>query len=212
MSEVGAKVKESKLGHLESTQSTDNRCSVLLYRVYSSVVHISEVMTLSAEGPCPNRRTLSIYVEVAACPHGFELSDTTQSCICHKRLRQYTDHCIINDKSKFGTIFRERKADFWVGFDLSSRGLILHPNCPFDFCTNEETLVTVDNSDVQCNYRNLPKIRPWAMNFSGYSKRGVGLFSSVLVFHSKIGPPYKLVYTHPDITGCEGLHKKRTRK
>ena len=58
-------------------------------------------------------------------------------------------------------------------------------------------------------YRNLPKIRPWAMNFSGYSKRGVGLFSSVLVFHSKIGPPYKLVYTHPDITRCEGicLHK-----
>ena len=55
-------------------------------------------------------------------------------------------------------------------------------------------------------YRNLPKIRPWAMNFSGYSKRGVGLFSSVLVFHSKIGPPYKLVYTHLDITR-EGLHK-----
>ena len=37
-----------------------------------------------------------------------------------------------------------------------------------------------------CMYRNLPKIRPWAMNFSGYSKRGVGLFSSVLVFYSSL--------------------------
>ena len=35
-------------------------------------------------------------------------------------------------------------------------------------------------------YGNLLKVRPWAMNLSGSSKRGVGLFSSVLIFHPKI--------------------------
>ena len=42
------------------------------------------------------------------------------------------------------------------------------------------------------NYRNLPIIRPWARKLSGSSKRGVGLFSSVLIFHSKVRPPYML--------------------
>ena len=41
-------------------------------------------------------------------------------------------------------------------------------------------------------YRNLPIIRPWARKLSGSSKRGVGLFSSVLIFHSKVRPPYML--------------------
>ena len=43
-----------------------------------------------------------------------------------------------------------------------------------------------------CMYRNLPIIRPWARKLSGSSKRGVGLFSSVLIFHSKVRPPYML--------------------
>ena len=32
----------------------------------------------------------------------------------------------------------------------------------------------------------------WARKLSGSSKRGVGLFSSVLIFHSKVRPPYML--------------------
>ena len=39
-------------------------------------------------------------------------------------------------------------------------------------------------------YRNLSKIRPWAMNLSDSSKKGVGVFSRVVIFLSKIRPPH----------------------
>jgi len=45
-------------------------------------------------------------------------------------------------------------------------------------------------------YHRLSKIHPWAMNLSGCSKRGVGIFSRTLSPESrptpfeKLGPPY----------------------
>ena len=36
----------------------------------------------------------------------------------------------------------------------------------------------------------ISKIRPWAMNLSDSSKRGVSIFSRVLIFLSKICPPH----------------------
>ena len=39
-------------------------------------------------------------------------------------------------------------------------------------------------------YCNVLKIRPWAMNFSGSSKRGVGVFSRVVIFRLKIHLPH----------------------
>ena len=38
-------------------------------------------------------------------------------------------------------------------------------------------------------YCNLPIILPWAMSFSGYPKRRVGVFRAFPGFHSKVGPP-----------------------
>ena len=33
-----------------------------------------------------------------------------------------------------------------------SQGIILHPHCPFDYCTSKEVYFAVDDSDKQCNY------------------------------------------------------------
>ena len=51
-------------------------------------------------------------------------------------------------------MLRKHNSKFWVGYhsDNESRGLILHPNCPFDYCTSEETYLEVDDSHKQCNY------------------------------------------------------------
>ena len=35
--------------------------------------------------------------------------------------------------------------------DNTSDGLILHPHCPFDYCTSKELYIAVDDSDKQCN-------------------------------------------------------------
>ena len=109
-------------------------------------------MTLYAQGPCSptQANTLMVIVNIQHCPHGFQLSKNESICICAKRLQHFTNTCLIDSR----TVLREHNAEFWVGYnsDNESRGLILHPNCPFDYCTAEETYLTVDDSDKQCNY------------------------------------------------------------
>ena len=41
---------------------------------------------------------------------------------------------------------------------------------------------------------NLSKIRPWAMNLSGSQKSGMGVFSRVVIFFSKIHPPHMQLF------------------
>ena len=60
------------------------------------------------------------------------------------------------------------------------------------YLMDEETPVSGKQTLYAYMYRNLPIIRPWARKLSGSSKRGVGLFLSVLLFHSKVRPPYML--------------------
>ena len=96
---VHASLSENRitLQDLERTQTTNNTCSSLRNNIYSSLTNVSEVMTLSADGPCPpSGRSLSVYVEVLECPHGFELSNISQSCVCHKQLRKFTDNCVVD--------------------------------------------------------------------------------------------------------------------
>ena len=55
-------------------------------------------------------------------------------------------------------IVRPNGSEFWVGYDNDSDGLILHPQCPFDYCTEVEQVVQVDDSDTQCNYNRTGKL------------------------------------------------------
>ena len=45
-----------------------------------------------------------------------------------------------------------------MGYDTDSDSLILHPQCPFDYCTEIEQIVQVDDSDTQCNYNRTGKL------------------------------------------------------
>ena len=55
--------------------------------------------------------------------------------------------CKIDDK------IIERSPEFWVGYvpNSTSDGLILHPHCPFDYCTSKKMYIAVDDSDGQCS-------------------------------------------------------------
>ena len=47
----------------------------------------------------------------------------------------------------------EHSLEFWVGYipNSTTDGLILHPHCPFDYCTSKKMYITVDDSDEQCS-------------------------------------------------------------
>ena len=141
------------ISNLEGTQNIDNTCNTLKYTIQSRAVGTSQEMTLYAQGPCSpaQTNTLTVTVNIENCPPGFQLSVNEPICICAERLQQFTNTCSVDST----TVLREHNAEFWVGYDSDNefRGLILHPNCPFDYCTSEETYLAVDDSDKQCNYK-----------------------------------------------------------
>ena len=138
------------------TIKASESCATLRYTIQSIAADLTQKMTLYVEGLCPpteaknKSNTLSVFVEILSCPPGFQLYGPQNQpfCICAKRLQQFTTTCLINNK----TVLRAQNAEFWVGYDNESQGLILHPHCPFDYCTSQKTYLAVTDSDRQCNY------------------------------------------------------------
>ena len=146
-----------KFSDLENIQNTTSKCTFLKYTIHTQAVETSQQMSLYAEGLCPPReRTavstptniLTVQLEVLRCPPGFELSEISPACICAQRLKPFTNDCQINDRAV------QRDSEFWVGWDTNnntSDGLILHPHCPFDYCSSNRIYIRVDDSDKQCS-------------------------------------------------------------
>ena len=144
--------KNISISNLEYSQNIDNTCNTMEYTIHSRAIGTTQKITLYAQGPCSptQTNTLMVNVIIKSCPPGFELSMNEPICICAERLQKFTNTCLV-DRT---TVLRMYNAEFWVGYisGKQSRGLILHPNCPFDHCTSEETYLAVDDSDKQCNY------------------------------------------------------------
>ena len=130
----------------QDIQNVLNKCTELYYQVYSSAANNSGTLVLYADGPCStNGKLLDISLEILDCPHGFSLNPSVGICECEPRLQKYTTRCNITDRTL------ERSGDFWVGYDEHTRGLILHPHCPFDFCVSGHINVSLNDTDKQCN-------------------------------------------------------------
>ena len=134
----------------ENIQNANNSCTTLKYTIQSSAENITQNMTLYAKGPCtPSQtNTLTITVDILYSPPGFQLLSNQTACTCAERLQHFTDTCLINNK----TVLRRQDAEFWVGYDSRTHGLILHPHCPLDYCTSGEVYLAANDSDKQCNY------------------------------------------------------------
>ena len=146
-----------KIQELQDTQRTlkSQLCSKLSFTVFSAESENGN-LTLSIDSPCV-QNSLTVQINMQRCPHGFQLSTSTNTCICDKRLTKKilksTERCDI------GTgIVRPNGSEFWVGYDTDSDSLILHPQCPFDYCTDIEQIVQVNDSDTQCNYNRTGKL------------------------------------------------------
>ena len=86
------------------------------------------------------------------CPPGFNISESTRSCVCEPRLAQYTGEHQCRIKNGLGHITRNLGQHFWVGYDSQTDGLVLHPNCPFQYCVNGDIVFPLNNTDIQCAY------------------------------------------------------------
>ena len=149
-----------KIKEFQDTQKTTKSqlCSKLSFTVYSAESKRGNLTLYLADSPC-DQNSLTIQIHIQRCPHGFQISTSTNTCICDERLTKeilkFTERCDIETG-----IVRPNGSEFWVGYDNDndSKGLILHPQCPFDYCTEVEQVVQVDDSDTQCNYNRTGKL------------------------------------------------------
>ena len=139
---------DTNLLHSEyQLQQLNNTCTTLSYAVLS----LSRIVwiELHADGsPCDDDK-LEIGVTLyQACPPGFNLSVSARPCVCEPRLTKYTNSCTITDE--LGQIARDEGQQFWVGYDNQSDELILHLQCPFDYCANHTVIFPLNDTDKQC--------------------------------------------------------------
>ncbi len=133
------------------TQPTQDSkvCSQLEYPLFST--RRNAKLQLYSDEPCSTSGFPFTYlITFNPCPVGFTLS-VQGDCICEERMQKYTQICVIHNL----TIIRQHDDSFWVGVDNHSgtERLILHPHCPFDFCTNEVVSFLLNNTDSQCTNR-----------------------------------------------------------
>ncbi len=131
------------------TQPTENKsdCTELQYPLFSDDI-MNARLKLYSDEPCSTSGfPFTVHITFLPCPVGFILSDQGM-CICEERLQKYTQKCMIETL----TIRRERSDGFWAGLEDTTRpGLVLHPHCPFDYCTEEAVDFTLNSTDLQCS-------------------------------------------------------------
>ena len=158
------------LSKLQNTQEATKYCTGLNYTIHSN--HGTQALLLSlyrikfADALTyielftmdPSIFDLSVHnLEVPLlislllkiCPAGFQLSQETQSCICHLKLRKNNIGCNINDQ----TVYRQQS--HWLGAvynDLQNESdVVIYKHCPSDFCKPESMNLRLDNQDEQCS-------------------------------------------------------------
>ena len=136
----------ASLGATQNSQKTLETCSNISFQVYSKRNCETITLTVGACSGLTTENNFQLNVNLTDCPVGFQLSDDPAQCVCQDRLLQYTERCTVEDQ------MIHRTSNFWVGYDIATQGLILHPHCPFDYCVIPPSNFTMQFSDQQCNY------------------------------------------------------------
>ena len=132
-------------GDLQNAQRIDHpTCTELKYTIFSRKQ--TETLKIYVDSSCGLEGIpFSVNVTLLDCPIGFTLNSSTNQCVCDERLQRYTNSCNIDNRE----ITRVELDDFWVGVDNTNgtEGLILHPHCPFDYCTMDAIHFTLVDSN-----------------------------------------------------------------
>ena len=129
---------DARLGKGQSAHKLDNKCSEIVFSIYSREPHVEVEITSSGE--TINR---IIAVNLLGCPFGFQLMDSRYpGCVCDSTVKESGCTCDIDNLTiscPFGK---------WIG--NISHNTIVHHHCPFDYCTSERVIEITDALDDQC--------------------------------------------------------------
>ena len=103
--------------------------------------------TLGIESPIEpfyNNLAKIIEIYIDSCPIGFPLDLKNGTCVCRSELTISPISCDIN------TQVITRDGNLWIGYENNSDCLIVHQNCPFDYCNQRRIQFTITSPNPQC--------------------------------------------------------------
>ena len=121
------------LDKLQNSQEVHNTCTLINYTIYSSQSIEIMALTFAQSLSGTIRQTVPLLsISLLPCPLGFDLTHPPGRCDCVDKLKNENITCDIN------TELLSRPSPVWIGYhhsnDPSSAGVIIHDNCPFDYC------------------------------------------------------------------------------
>ena len=146
-----------KFESLQHVQIVQQFCTYLSYTVQSP--NTAEDIDLIVESNMKENRfyratipkqfaNVVVHVELQPCPLGFKMHEAV--CSCHPQLQALGIQCNI----AIGKIHRD--ARFWMNTTFQKGipvGVLVHQNCPFDYCKPYSLNLSLENPDEQCVFR-----------------------------------------------------------
>ena len=130
-----------------------NQCTKKEY-IFTSANYVNHIqITLYPSIVSDETVELTLNIILLNCPPGFKLLNSSGECDCDHRLQQYTDNCDINKQAILQT--GHGAGNFWVGVSYDNGtydGLILHGNCPLNYCTRSKKYIHLNDSREQCDF------------------------------------------------------------
>ena len=140
---------DAQFGSFQRTQQVGKTCTNLSYTLKTTNKEESLIITVSGglTGAGNNGNIFVLTITVLPCPPGFFLTD--RICDCDPVLIQKNLSCNLNSQMV------QRKGNIWLNASYINdtyAGVILHNNCPHDYCNLHETNVDLDHPDEQCSF------------------------------------------------------------
>ena len=134
---------------LQETQKTGHSCTNLTYTIFSSG-HF-ELIELSIDDVIQHYRIqtgIRLGVTLLPCPTGFQLFSLTAQCECAPLLKDKGLLCNISGL----TPMIQRTKSVWISIHPNGNDMLLHDNCPLDYCKPTSLWLQLDHPDEQCAY------------------------------------------------------------
>ena len=143
----------ARLGTRQSAQELSYRCTDVTYSITSTESEVKLSLSIIIENAVISENAQMLLIPPAvinvtllACPLGFELMGTPPTCGCAAPLRQVAGiNCDID------TTLIHYPPSMWIGQYTTDNIIVVHRNCPFDYCKPGRTLVNLSNPDEQCD-------------------------------------------------------------
>ena len=131
------------------TQEVNILCKNLTYTLQTQdikvTIQLSIEVPFGSDSTLPDLQCAIVNATILDCPLGFELYENSSACDCIDYLTRNGITCNILDQTVHRTAF------MWIGND-SNDILVVHHNCPFDYCNQTVLDFSLYTQEEQCSF------------------------------------------------------------